>query len=176
MAQRATGMSWAHRVQAELTSPLAMTRTDYGMNNHGTPFLNPIIAGGARSTSKDHENVVKMIQQKGRFNGTRFLNPETIAEMQLDQTNGVPTDPVANPFQESYGYGYGEWRQKINCSTGVAVVVSSAGAFATLPWVDYSTGIAAVFLAYEQNPDPSLQTKLSQVLEAVSDVMGTVPP
>jgi CubicO group peptidase (beta-lactamase class C family) len=176
MAQRASGMPWNQLVQAELTGPLAMTRTDFGTNNNGTPFSNPIIAGGARSTSKDYANVVKMILQKGVFNATRYLSPESIAEMQLDQTQGVPADPDANPVPESYGYGYGEWRNKINCSTGVAVEVSSAGAFATSPWVNYKNGIAAVFLAYKQDADPSLETKLSQVRDAVSNVVGTVPP
>lgn len=176
MAQRATGMSWDQLVQAELTGPLSMTRTDFGTNSNGTPFLNPIIAGGARSTSKDYANVVQMVLQRGRFNGARYLSPESIAEMQLDQTHGVPTDADANPYPEAYGYGYGQWRHKIDCSTGLAVEVSSTGAFGTSPWVDYSNGIAAVFLAYKQDADPSLQTKISQVWDAVSDVVGVVPP
>ena len=176
MAQRATGMSWSQLVQAELTGPLAMTRTDFGTNNNGTPFLNPIIAGGARSTSKDYANVVKMILQKGRFNGTRYLSAESIAEMQADHTGGVPSDPDAVPFPGSYGYGYGEWRNKIDCSTGVAVQVSSSGAFATSPWVDYKNGVAAVFLAYKQDADPSVQSKISEVWNAVSKVVGNVPP
>lgn len=176
MAQRATGLSWDQLVQAELTGPLSMKRTDYGTNANGTPFLNPIIAGGARSTSKDYANVVQMVLQKGWFNGVPYLRPESIAEMQLDQTQGVPADPDADPYPDSYGYGYGEWRHKIDCSTGAAVELSSTGAFATSPWVDYSNGVAAVFLAYKQDVDPSVQTKLTQVWNTVSSVVGSVPP
>lgn len=176
MAQRATGMSWDQLIRSELTGPLSMTRTDFGTNSNGTPFSNPIIAGGARSTAKDYANVVKMVLQQGTFNGTYYLSPESIAEMQLDQTHGAPTDAEANPYPEAYGYGYGEWRHKIDCATGVAVEVSSTGAFGTSPWVDYSNGIAAVFLASRQDADPILRTKLSQVWNTVSDIVGIVPP
>jgi len=176
MAQRASGMTWDQLVQAELTGPLAMTRTDYGTNNNGTPFLNPIIAGGARSTSKDYSNVVRMILQKGVFQGTRYLSADTLADMQRDQTGGVPVDPDADPYPSAYGYGYGEWRHKIDCASGVAVELSSTGAFATSPWVDYKNGVAAVFLAYKQDVDPSVQDKLTQVWNAVSSVVGTTPP
>jgi CubicO group peptidase (beta-lactamase class C family) len=176
MAERATGLSWDQLVQTELTGPLSMTRTNFGTNNNGTAFLNPIIAGGARSTSKDYANVVQMVLQKGMFNGTQYLSPESIAEMQEDQTHGVPIDPDADPYPDSYGYGYGEWRDKIDCATGVTVEVSSTGVFATSPWVDYDNGIAAVFLAYQQDADPSLRDKLSQVWNAVSGVVGSVPP
>ena len=176
MAQRASGMSWDQLLRSELTGPLSMTRTDYGTNNKGLPYSNPIIASGARSASKDYANVVKMILQRGRFNGTQYLSAQSIADMQLDQTHGAPFDPEANPYPDSYGYGYGQWRHKVNCSSGVAVEISSSGAFGTSPWVDYRNGVAAVFLAYKQDADPSLQDKVTQVWNTVSSVVGVVPP
>lgn len=176
MAQRATGLTWDQLVQAELIGPLGMTRTDYGTNNRGAPYPNPIIASGARTSSKDYVNVVKMVLQKGRFNGTQYLSAAGIAEMQADQTHGAPFDPLASPYPDAYGYGYGQWRHKINCSTGAPVEVSSSGAFGTSPWVDYRNGIAAVFLSYQQNADPSLQTRVTEVWDTVSSVVGTVPP
>jgi CubicO group peptidase (beta-lactamase class C family) len=176
MAQRATGMSWDQLLRSELTGPLSMTRTDYGTNNRGVPYANPIIASGARSTSKDFANVVRMILQRGRFNGAQYLGPQSVAEMQLDQTQGAPFDAEASPHPEAYGYGYGVWRHKIDCATGRAVEVSSSGAFGTSPWVDYGNGIAAVFLAYKQAADPGLQSKVTEVWDLVSGVVGAVPP
>lgn len=176
MAQRATGMTWDQLVRSELTGPLSMTRTDFGTNSRGAPYPNPLIASGARTSSKDYSNVVKMVLQKGRFNGTQYLSADSIAVMQLDQTLGAPFDPDASPDPEAYGYGYGQWRNKINCSTGVAVEISSSGTFGTSPWVDYRNGIAAVFMAYKQDADPSLSDRISQVRDAVSSVVGTVPP
>lgn len=171
MAQRATGKPWTQLVKSELTGPLRMTKTDYGLNSSGLPFKNPIIAGGARSILRDYANVVQMILQGGVFDGAQYLAPEGIAEMQLDQTHGVPVDIASDPYPEAFGYGYGEWRDAVDCQ-GIATRVSSTGAFGTSPWVDYDHGIAAVFLAYKQYPDPQLRDTLRQLWGVVDTALG----
>ena len=171
MAQRATGQAWIKLVKSELTIPLKMTKTDYGLNSSGLPFKNPIIAGGARSTLRDYANVVQMVLQGGVFDGTQYLSPEGIAGMQLDQTHGVPVDLASDPYPEASGYGYGEWRDQVDCD-GIAIRVSSTGAFGTSPWVDYGHGIAAVFLAYRQYPPSQLRDALRQLGDVVGNVLG----
>jgi CubicO group peptidase (beta-lactamase class C family) len=171
MAERATGKTWAELLSSELTGPLGLTHTDFGLNQRGKPYPNPIIAGGARSTMSDYSKVVQMVLQHGEFNGSQYLLPSSIAEMQLDQTHGVPIDPDADPYPEAFGYGYGEWRDVVDCN-GVATQVSSTGAFGTSPWVDYDHNIAAVFLAYKQNPDPQLRGTLRQLWSEVGDVIA----
>lgn len=177
MAQRATGKSWAQLLESELTGPLGLTRTDYGASIHGTPFSNPIIAGGARSTLRDYAKVVQMVLQHGTLDGNQYLTPASIAQMQLDQTHGVPADPDSNPYPEAYGYGYGQWRNVIDCN-GVATRISSTGIFGTSPWVDYDNGIAAVFLTYKPDPAPELREDLRLlwdiVAEAVNSPVGCV--
>jgi CubicO group peptidase (beta-lactamase class C family) len=140
------GKTWAQLLESELTGSLAMKRTDYGLNRNGAPFPNPIIAGGARSTMMDYANVVQMVLQRGIFKDKQYLSPESIAEMQLDQTLGAPPIPEADPYPEAFGYGYGEWRNAVDCR-GVALEVSSTGILGTSPWVNYQHSIAAVFLA-----------------------------
>lgn len=120
--------------------------------------------------------MVRMVLQRGRFNGSQYLSAQGIAEMQMDLTHGALFDPDASPHPDAYGYGYGQWRHKVDCSTGKAVEVSSSGAFGTSPWVDYDNGVAAVFLAYQQDADPRLQDKVMQVWDRVSSVVGVVPP
>jgi CubicO group peptidase (beta-lactamase class C family) len=174
MAQRATGMSWPQLVQTQLTDPLQMSRTDYGANTNGSAFANPIVAGGARSTSSDYAKVVQMVLQHGLLNQNQFVTPQGLARMQMDQTHGVPTDPDADPYPEAQGYGYGEWRNLVDCD-GTAVEVSSTGAFGTSPWVDYDNRIAAVFLAYKQYPDPALRDQIRQLWQKVSIAVGGTP-
>lgn len=170
MAQRATGKSWAVLLRSQLTRPLNLSHTDFGLNQRGQPFPNPIIAGGARSTMADYSHVVQMVLQDGAFNGGQYLEPSSIAEMQLDQTHGVPIDPEFDPYPDAYGYGYGEWRDEVDCN-GVATHVSSTGAFGTSPWVDYDNGIAAVFLTYKQDPDPQVRGLISQLWATVGGVI-----
>ena len=91
--------------------------------------------------------------------------------MQLDQTRGVPVDAASDPYPEAFGYGYGEWRDQLDCD-GIAMRVSSTGAFGTTPWVDYGHGIAAVFLAYKQYPAPQLRDTLRQLWDVVDAAVG----
>ena len=175
MVQRATGKTWAELVASELTGPLKMTRTDYGVTQQGKPFKNPTIAGGARSTMMDYANVMQMVLQRGMFNGTQYLSPESIALMQRDQTGGVPANPDADPYPEAFGYGYGEWRNQIDCN-GTAIELSATGIFGMSGWVNYQHGIAAVFFSYRQLPGgDDLRDKISQVWSLMRDVINEPP-
>jgi len=171
MAQRATGKTWAELLASELTQPLGLTNTDFGLDQRGRPFNNPIIAGGARSNQRDYSIVVQMVLQHGMYGGKPYLSPASIADMQLDHTNGVPVDPDADPYPEAYGYGYGEWINVVDCN-GVATRVSSTGVFGSSPWVDYDNGIAAVFLAYQQAAPSELRGDLRQLWDVVAGVIG----
>ena len=171
MAQRATGKTWTQLLQSELTGPLGLTRTDYGLNGNGQPFANPIIAGGARSTLLDYARVVQMVLQQGTLEGVQYLQPESIADIQQDKTNGVPRDPDSDPYPEAYGYGYGQWSNRVDCNQ-VTTMVSSTGILGTTPWVDYDHGIAAVFLAYKQTLNPQLRVNLRELWDIVGDVIG----
>ncbi len=146
MATLATGKTWDQIFQDEVTTPLGMADTDFATVSLKPPYVtvpNPQVAGGVRSTLLDYANVVQMVAQHGQWNGAPYLSANDIADMQKDQTHGAPV--IYTPDLLAYGYGYGEWRNSIDAQ-GIAVQVSSTGKFATSPWVDNSTGVAAVFL------------------------------
>lgn len=148
MAEIATGKPWDQIFQEEVTIPLNMSHTDFATSSFQPPYVsvpNPLIAGGVRSTMHDYAHVVQMIEQQGIWNGSPYLTSASLAEMQRDQTFGAPV--IGSPDPESYGYGYGEWRNFVD-EQGTAVQVSSSGRFGTSPWVDHETGVAAVFLVF----------------------------
>jgi CubicO group peptidase (beta-lactamase class C family) len=140
MAEIATGKSWAQLFADEVTTPLDMPDTGF---YH--PNANPQVAGGVGATMLDYSHAVQMIAQHGAWNGTQYLDANGIAEMQKDQTHGAPILNTPDPL--ALGYGYGEWRNLVDAQ-GNAVQVSSTGKYATSPWVDNQTGVAAVFLVY----------------------------
>ncbi|WP_395680124.1 serine hydrolase domain-containing protein [Dokdonella sp.] len=140
MAEIATGKSWAQIFADEVTTPLGMPDTSF---YH--PGANPQIAGGIGATMLDYSHAVQMIAQHGTWNGAQYLEADGIVEMQKDQTHGAPV--LNSPDPMAYGYGYGEWRNLVDAQ-GNAVQVSSTGKYATSPWVDNQTGVAAVFLVY----------------------------
>jgi len=148
MAEIASGKSWDQLFQDEVTTQLGMAHTDFNPVSLLPPYQaiqNPQIAGGVRSTLHDYANVVQMIAQRGSWNEAQYLLADDVAEMQKDQTHGAPV--ISTPDPLAYGYGYGEWRNRVDAQ-GNAVQVSSTGKFATSPWVDNETGVAAVFLVY----------------------------
>lgn len=169
MAEIASGKSWDQLFQDEVTIPLAMAHTDFNPASLLPPYQaiqNPQIAGGVRSTLHDYANVVQMIAQHGSWNGAPYLLADGVAEMQQDQTHGAPV--ISTPDPLAYGYGYGEWRNLVDAQ-GNAVQVSSTGKFATSPWVDNETGVAAVFLVYSNYA--LLANDLRQLWSNVRDVV-----
>ncbi|HMM58042.1 MAG: class A beta-lactamase-related serine hydrolase [Xanthomonadales bacterium PRO7] len=170
MATLATGKTWDQIFQDEVTTPLGMTDTDFATVSLKPPYVtvpNPQVAGGLRSTMLDYANAVQMVAQHGQWNGTQYLSANDIADMQKDQTHGAPIIYTPDPFVY-YGYGYGEWRDSVDAQ-GNAVQVSSTGKFATSPWVDNSTGVAAVFLVY--NSYATLANDLRDLWHNVHDVV-----
>lgn len=146
MAEVATGKSWDQIFIDEVVTPLGLVATDYAAGAPTAPYQrvnNPRIAGGARATAFDYARVVRMIAHRGEWQGQAYLDPAGVAEMQRDQTHGVPV--ISTPDPLAFGYGYGEWRNLVD-TRGTAVQVSSTGAFGTTPWVDNDTGVAAVLL------------------------------
>jgi CubicO group peptidase (beta-lactamase class C family) len=169
MAEIATGKTWDQIFQDEVTTPLAMTDTDFATTSLKPPYVsvpNPHVAGGVRSTLLDYANVVQMVSQHGQWNDAQYLSADDIANMQKDQTHGAPILYTPDPF--AYGYGYGEWRNSVDAQ-GVAVQVSSTGKFATSPWVDNQTGVAAVFLVYGNYA--AMQSDLRALWANVRDVV-----
>ena len=140
IAEIASGKSWDQLFQDEVTTPLGMPNTSFYFAT-----ANPQIAGGVGATILDYAHAVQMVAQHGSWNGAQYLSATDIADMQQDQTHGAPIIYTPDPL--AYGYGYGEWRNLVDAQ-GYAIQVSSTGKFATSPWVDNQTGVAAVFLVY----------------------------
>lgn len=143
LAEIAGGKSFDALFREYLGTPLGMSATDFGFSAT-TPGVidspNPRVAGGVRTTLADYAAFVQMQVQNGVLRGRRVLSAATVREMQRDQTFGVP---VLSSPRQSFGYGIGQWRDRIDAS-GLAVQLSSQGAFGYSPWIDRETGIAGV--------------------------------
>ncbi len=160
MAERATGLGWDVLFARELTTPLALTATDFGLNSTAPGIVtvpNPRIAGGVRSTLSDYRTLMAMWQADGVIRegpnaGQRYLAVATIRAMQRDHAAGTvkqDVPPVSRSI-DGWGYGFGYWILPTG-RAGAPVIESSPGAFGFQGWVDGAAGIAGVFMVQDTN-------------------------
>jgi CubicO group peptidase (beta-lactamase class C family) len=150
MAEIATGKTWDQIFIDEMAAPLGLTNTDYTYRSASAGYVrntNPRIAGGIRTTMQDYSIVLAMLQNNGMHQGQRFISSTTLDYMAIDQTAG--TTIAYTPYPESFGYGIGQWREAVDFN-GVAVRVSSPGAFGVTPWLDKRNRIAGIFFVKDQ--------------------------
>ncbi len=168
MAELATGKTWDQIFIDEMVLPLGLQNTDFAAGSVQVGYVrvnNARIAGGVRSTLEDYSIVLAMIQNEGLHKGIRFLNKTTLDYMATDQAAGLVVG--STPFQESLGYGIGQWREAVDYN-GVAVRVSSPGAFAATPWVDKRNRIAGFFFVKDSGP------RLRDEIFALEDLSNVV--
>lgn len=178
IAEIAGGMLWDTLFRRNIAEPLGMTGTHYdGLGQ----TINPRIAGGAASSADDYAKFVTMILQRGVYQGRRVLSVESVAEMQKDQTFGVPIiytpyenyESIDSALRETR-YGIGEWRESVDPESGALLEVSSQGAFGFSPWVDLSRDYAGV-LSIETLLRGAMPTylKLKELLHAIIPLRAT---
>lgn len=137
VAEVATGQSWSQLYIERMRTPMGFTFTGYGLT------ANPRISGGAVSRLHDYAALLQMYLDGGTYGPNVILAPETLREMQKDQTFGVPI--AYNPHPDGRRYGIGEWRDIVD-GDGNAVQLSSQGKFGFSPWIDNQRGYLGVFL------------------------------
>ena len=118
--------------------PLGMKSTTFKNGK----VVNP--SGGAVSTAADYMNFLRMILNKGKFNGKQIISTKTIEQMQLSRT--VNTEVIYTPAEaRSFEYGWGEWILEKD-KAGKSIVLSSPGLFGTFPWIDLVHNYAGIIL------------------------------
>jgi len=138
IAERVSGVGWNELFVERIARPLRMFDTDYLAYDASA---NPVIGGGARSTLRDYSRFVCMLLAGGILDGQRVLSVEAVAAILANQTPEMVYGP-AN------GYGLGCWRERVDPTTGEALLVSSPGAHGFTPWIDLEHGIAGVIAVH----------------------------
>lgn len=186
MAERATGLAWDTLFTRELTAPLGLVATDYGLTSTAPGLVtvpNPRIAGGIRSTLADYRALMAMWQADGVIRdgpnaGQRYLQPATIRAMRVDRTVGTakPDVPPVPQQIDGWGYGIGFWLLPTG-RAGNPMLDSSPGAFGFQGWVDGAAGIAGVFMVQDTNlrmaPEAAaVQAELARLFEFPRSTQG----
>jgi CubicO group peptidase (beta-lactamase class C family) len=167
MAEVATKQSWDQIFAKYITQPLGLLpQTRYGGGTIGDrrilaqPTRNPRLDGGLQISSADYTKFLRMVYQKGKYNGRQIIRPDLIAMMETSQfkpQTKIKYSPAARyPYKMEYGLG--NWVECIeaNCTRQVN---SSLGAFGFYPWIDRQNEYYGI-LAMEQDRGGSESAKL----------------
>lgn len=144
----ASGKNWNQLFQKNIAVPLEMKTIDYRASG---PSQNPRIAGGARCSLLDYGKFLRMLLNRGTFNGKRVLSDHAIQAMHTNHTRGIPKrfsfyQNYKHLFPQNFnpGYGIGNWIEASHPQTRQGIIVSSQGAYGCSPWVDYQRNIAGI--------------------------------
>jgi CubicO group peptidase (beta-lactamase class C family) len=159
LAEIVSGKSWNELFAEKIATPLGMTRTDFFAYG---PTDNPRPAGDARSSADDFGRFLKMILQRGNFDGKQILSAASVVEMHKDQTEGAriaytiyEKHAARDPSLPLARYGIGVWREKVDESSQQLREASSQGALGFSPWIDVERNLAGVL---------SVQSSFSRVV------------
>ncbi len=176
--ERVTDQTLDQFLTSRIFAPLGMTDTSYDLppdkadrlvalyrrvdgRLEGEPRPDPYQPsvrgdGGLLSTAQEYGRFIRLILGRGQLEGVRLVSPATIAEMSLDQLEGITVarqpgaiPDLSNPFplgagRDGFGLGF-------QVSAGEPVgrapgSLSWAGLRNTHFWIDPATGIGVVFL------------------------------
>lgn len=156
--------SWEQLFYELIAKPCQMNVTDFGKAK------SVIIGEGAYSSGKDYTNFLKMILNKGTYNGIKVLNEKTVNEMLTDQTGGLPLGYVPylyKTLQNSRFYGLGVWIERIDPKTKHGTEVNCQGAKGFTPWINTCKKTLGVFAV---NGDlRSVQSTVDDILILLDD-------
>jgi CubicO group peptidase (beta-lactamase class C family) len=145
IAEVVSKKSWEQLFYEQIAKPCAMSVSDFGKAK------SIMIGDGAYSSANDYHNFLKMILNKGMYNGKRVLSEKMINEMLTDHTGGLPLGYTPYRFrtsQNSRFYGLGVWIERIDPKTKIGTEINSQGARGFTPWINTCKNIGGVFAVY----------------------------
>lgn len=177
-ACRATGASWHQLFENRIVAPLNLDGTRFGAQqpqgaDAGTTEL-PWVAAGAVSTLDDYTKFLRMLANRGRFQGKQVVAAGSVAAMLRDQAPELVT-VVADGFRANdVRYGLGTWVETLADGATRAVEPNSYG---FTPWLDLDLGVAGLFVANVRTNKPlpqvaRIQAKVREVMRSPA-VAGT---
>lgn len=155
LAEIVTGQSFEELFQERIAVPLGMTSTRFLHNKDPSrvPVTFPNPAGGAVSTLGDYARFLEMLVNGGLApDGTRILTPESIAEMETNQTEGLPMRGSAFRVNTKAPYGLAHWIDW-TYPDGSTMVDSSPGKFGFRGWIDRENDVFGVYMVVDQSED-----------------------
>jgi CubicO group peptidase (beta-lactamase class C family) len=146
MAEVVTGSPWNAIFAQQLREPLGLAADAqyYTFPRQGLGVSNPLVAGGLRMTMNEYARVLRVVFDKGQWQGVNLAS-SILFDEQARQP--YPEVIIGSSPAESNGftmkYGLTAWLECATPATGCSSI-SSPGAFGFTPWIDRANGYYAI--------------------------------
>ena len=186
MAEVVTGSSWNALFRERVARPLGLPQevAYYTWPKQARGTTNPLIAGGMRASMRDYAKILSLIFHRGHGAGLTLGADALFAAQAREPFAVVIGKSPAVALGLPYHYGLTAWLETTTPRIG-SDILSSAGAFGFVPWIDRHAGYYAVLgmempagtrfsLPLEQTLQPLIRAALAPVQPDTS-VPGTPP-
>lgn len=149
MLEKVTGKHWAELFNERIARPLGMTATRwehprFGSRVPAAETQNPLLQGGVVTTADDYMKFLTMLAANGRYQDRQILSPNAVEAMETVQTLGLAQGYLPPGATSGAQYALGNWCEKWEADRR-CTLVSSPGAFGTLPFIDRKSGVYGIF-------------------------------
>jgi CubicO group peptidase (beta-lactamase class C family) len=155
VVEAVTHERWATLFDERIAKPLVLAHTYWKhLPDRGIPAdatLNPLLQGGLVTSADDYARFLTMLVQHGRFGTRRVLSEQAVKDMETAQTRGKPKAYLPPNAKSALEYALGNWCERF-APDGQCTLVSSPGAFGTLPWIDRDSGLYGIFFVQTRVP------------------------
>lgn len=171
VVEAVTGKHWQDVFQERIGGPLAMLHTYWTHIGNTDPAQvaqtrNPVLQGGAVSTTEDYMHFLAMLAGDGVYQGRRVLTHAAVETLLTDQTAAATMTPTGVAMLDKAHYALGNWCESwagdARCTRS-----SSLGAWGVYPWIDRASRLYGIVFFYEKNDAFRLLPETSTIVREV---------
>jgi CubicO group peptidase (beta-lactamase class C family) len=171
-AAAATGEYFGQLWRRAVADPAGMANSHFGhprASLDAKDLSNPNLQAGLWTTPRDFARFMMMMHAGGRLGGSQVYPSAAIRLIERDYARGLPHRWRGGGAEGGLSYGFALWCEK-TAPDGSCPVVSSGGAWGTMPWIDREKDVWGLFYVYDRGP--RLRPDLN-VLRAAAETIAT---
>jgi hypothetical protein len=109
-------------------------------------------AGAAAcATPRDFSRFLMMMAQRGKVGGKQVYPAAAVELIERDYARGLPHRWQGAGAEGGRSYGFALWCEETT-EDGTCPVISSGGAWGTMPWIDRQKDVWGLFFVYDRGP------------------------
>jgi len=154
-AVAATGEPFVALWNQTVRDPAGMTDSHFGhpsSSRDGLDLPNPNVQAGLWTTPRDFSRFLMMMATGGKVGGKQVYPAAAIKLIEHDYANGLPHrwQGVGSDLG-GRSYGFALWCEKVAPDLSCPVI-SSGGAWGTMPWIDREKDLWGLFFVFDRGP------------------------